>query len=43
MSQDDRTETKQKINILKNLNKKFNLIKKQILKDNFNHMSGLQN
>ena len=28
MSKDDRTETKQKINILKNLNKKFNLIKK---------------
>ena len=28
MSKDDRTETKQKINILKNLNKRFNLIKK---------------
>ena len=28
MSKDDRTETKQKINILKNLYKKFNLIKK---------------
>ena len=28
MSKDDRIETKQKINILKNLNKKFNLIKK---------------
>ena len=28
MSKDDRTETKQKVNILKNLNKKFNLIKK---------------
>ena len=28
MSKDDRTETKQKINILKKLNKKFNLIKK---------------
>ena len=28
MSKDDCTETKQKINILKNLNKKFNLIKK---------------
>ena len=43
MSQDDHAETKQKINISKNLNKKFNLIKKQILKNNFNHMSGLQN
>ena len=42
MSKDDRTETKQKINILKNLNKRFNLIKKQILKNNFNR-SGLQN
>ena len=40
MSKDDRTETKQKINILKNLNKRFNLIKKQILKNNFN-CSGL--
>ena len=28
MFKDDRTETKQKINILKNLNKRFNLIKK---------------
>ena len=27
MSKDDLTETKQKINILKNINKKFNLIK----------------
>ena len=44
MSKDDRTETKQKINILKNLNRKFNIIKKnQILKNNFNCMSGLQN
>ena len=44
MSKDDRTERKQKINILKNLNKKFNLIKKkQILKNNFNGMSSLQN
>ena len=43
MSKDDHTETKQKINILKNLNKRFNLIKKQILKNNFNCMSGLQN
>ena len=43
ISKDDRTETKQKINILKNLNKEFNLIKKQILKNNFNYMSGLQN
>ena len=43
MSKDDRTETKQKINILKNLNRKFNFIKKiQILKNNFNCMSGLQ-
>ena len=29
MSKDDRTETKQKINILKNLNKRFNLVKKK--------------
>ena len=43
MSKDDCTETKQKINILKNLNKKFNLIKNQILKNDFNLMSGLQN
>ena len=28
MSQDDRTETKQKINVLKNLNNRFGLIKK---------------
>ena len=28
MSEDDRTETKQKINILKNLNKRFGSIKK---------------
>ena len=43
MSKDDRTETKQKINILKNLNKKFNLIKNPILKNNFNSMTGLEN
>ena len=43
MSEDGRTKTKQKINILKNLNKRFHLIKKHILKNNFNHMSGLQN
>ena len=42
MSQDDCTETKQKINILRNLNNRFGLIKKQILKNNFNRMSGLQ-
>ena len=42
MSQNDRTETKQKINISKNLNNRFGLIKKQILKNNFHHMSSLQ-
>ena len=42
MSQDDRTETKQKINILKNLSNRFGFIKKQILKNNFNRISGLQ-
>ena len=42
MSKDDRTETKQKINILKNLNNRFGFIKKQILKNNFNRISGLQ-
>ena len=42
MSQDDCTETKQKINKLKNLNNRFGLIKKQILKNNSNRMSGLQ-
>ena len=35
MSKDDRTETKQKINILKNLNKKFNLIKKTDIEKQF--------
>ena len=30
MSEDDQTKTKQKINILKNLNTRFDLIKKQI-------------
>ena len=45
MSKDGHAETKQKINILKILNKKFNLIKKkkQILKNNFNRMSGFKN
>ena len=42
MSQDDCTEMKQKINKLKNLNNRFGLIKKQILKNNSNRMSGLQ-
>ena len=44
ISQDNRTETKQKINILKNLNNRIiGLIKKAyILKNNFNRMSGLQ-
>ena len=32
MSKDDRIETKQKINILKDLNKRFNLIKKPDIK-----------
>ena len=43
MSKDDQNKTKQKMNILKSINKRFSLIKKQILKSNFNHMSGLQN
>ena len=43
MSEDDENKTKQKTNILKNFNKRFNLIKKQILRNNFNRMSGLQN
>ena len=43
MSKDDQNKTKQKMNILQNINKRFSLIKKQILKNNFNHMSGLQN
>ena len=43
MSEDDQTKTKQKINMLKSLNKRFDLIKRQILKNNFNRISGLQN
>ena len=43
MSEDDRTETKQKINILKNLNKRFGSIKKLDIENNFNCLSGLQN
>ena len=41
MSKSNKTETKQKITLLKNSNKKFDIIKKQTLKSNFNHMSGL--
>ena len=44
MSKDDRTETNQKITGLKNLNNKLGVTKrKQILKYNFNRISGLQN
>ena len=43
MSKSNKTETKQKITLLKNLNKRFDTIKKQTLKSNFNHMSGLHN
>ena len=43
MSEDDQTKTKQKINMLKSLNKRFDLIKQQILKNNFNRIIGLQN
>ena len=43
MSEDAQNKTKQKINILKNFNKRFSFIKKHILKNNFNRMSGLQN
>ena len=43
MSKSNKTETKQKITLLKNSNKKFDIIKKQTLKSNFNHMSGLHN
>ena len=43
MSEDDQTKTKQKIDMLKSLNKRFDLIKQQILKNNFNRIIGLQN
>ena len=40
MSKNDKTETKQKITLLKNFNKRLNTIKKKILKNSFNSMSG---
>ena len=43
MPEDDQNKTQRKINVLKTFNKRFSLIKKQILKNNFNRMSGLQN
>ena len=43
MSKSNKTETKQKITLLKNFNKRFDTIKKQTLKSNFNHKSGLHN
>ena len=44
MSKDDRIETKQKINILKNLNNRFTLIKKtDTEKQRQSHECGLQN
>ena len=43
MSKSNKTETKQKITLLKNFNKRFETIKKQTLKSNFNRKSGLHN
>ena len=43
MSKSNKTETKQKITLLKNFNKRFDTIKKQTLKSNFNRKSGLHN
>ena len=43
MSKNDKTETKQKITLLKNFNKRLNTIKKKILKNSFNSMSGKHN
>ena len=43
MSKSGKTETKQKITLIKNFNKKLDTIKKQTLKSNFNCMNGLHN
>ena len=43
MSKSDKTETKQKITLIKNFNQRLNTIKKQTLKTNFNRMNGLRN
>ena len=43
MSKSNKTETKPKITLLKNFNKRFDTIKKQTLKSNFNRKSGLHN
>ena len=40
MSKSDKTETKQKITLLKSFNKRLNTIKEKILKNSFNRMSG---
>ena len=43
MSKSCKTETKQKITLIKDFNKRLDTIKKQTLKSNFNRMNGLQN
>ena len=43
MCKSDKTETKQKIALIKNFNKRLDTIIKQTLKSNFNRMNGLQN
>ena len=43
MCKSDKTETKQKIALIKNFNKRLDAIIKQTLKSNFNRMNGLQN
>ena len=43
MPKDDRAEMKRKINILKNLNKKFNLTEKPDIEKQLQFMSSLQN
>ena len=40
MSKSDKTEIKQKMTLLKSFNKRLNTIKKKILKNSFNRMSG---
>ena len=40
MSKSEKTETKQKITLLKIFDKRLNTIKKKILKNSFNCMSG---
>ena len=40
MSKSNKTETKQKITLLKSFNKRLNTIKEKILKNSFNRMSG---